>query len=171
MEKNTSALQIYQACGIGLSLSDQQGVWEPFFFSAHMFISLSIEAFAATGWRVGWLIAPKYVIQPTLAASTRIVFCTNSPLQEAAASGLEQAKDRKFFEIQCAEYRERRKILCDAFDDLGLKYTLPEGSYFVLLVSVFCTKSLQLSHQQKGYIASAFPRRLPVPREHSRQGP
>jgi len=91
------------------------------------------KAFAATGWRVGWLIAPKSVIQPTLAASTRIVFCTNSPLQEAAASGLEQAKDRKFFEIQCTEYKERRKILCDAFDDLGLKYTLPEGSYFVLL--------------------------------------
>lgn len=91
------------------------------------------KAFAATGWRIGWLIAPKSIIQPTLAASTRIVFCTNSPLQEAAASGLEQAKNRKFFEIQRAEYEERRKILCDAFNDLGLKYTLPEGSYFILL--------------------------------------
>ncbi|KIM46040.1 hypothetical protein M413DRAFT_441102 [Hebeloma cylindrosporum] len=91
------------------------------------------KAFAATGWRIGWLIAPKSIIQPTLAASTRIVFCTNSPLQEAAASGLEQAKERKFFEIQRAEYEERRKILCDVFDELGLKYTLPEGSYFILL--------------------------------------
>jgi len=100
-----------------------------------MFIDLLTEAFAATGWRIGWLIAPKSIIQPTLAASTRIVFCTNSPLQEAAASGLEQAKDRKFFEIQRTEYEERRKILCDAFNDLGLKYTLPEGSYFILLVS------------------------------------
>lgn len=92
------------------------------------------ESFAATGWRIGWLIAPKSIIQPTLAASTRIVFCTNSPLQEAAASGLEQAKERNFFETQNEEYAERRAILCDAFDKLGLKYTLPEGSYFVLLV-------------------------------------
>ncbi|KAF8974333.1 1-aminocyclopropane-1-carboxylate synthase 1 [Flammula alnicola] len=91
------------------------------------------KAFAATGWRIGWLIGPKSIIQPTLAASTRIVFCTNSPLQEAAASGLEQANDRKFFEIQLGEYQERRDILCQAFDNLGLKYTLPEGSYFILL--------------------------------------
>jgi len=91
------------------------------------------KTFAATGWRIGWLIAPASYIQPTLAASTRIVFCTNSPLQEAAAAGLEQAKERRFFETQLAEYQERRSILCDAFDRLGLKYSLPQGSYFVLL--------------------------------------
>jgi len=91
------------------------------------------KAFAATGWRIGWLIAPKYIIQPTLAATTRIVFCSNSPLQEAAAAGLEQANDRKFFETQRAQYAERRAVLVDAFDKLGMKYTLPEGSYFILL--------------------------------------
>jgi kynurenine aminotransferase len=93
-----------------------------------------LEAFAATGWRVGWLIGPKSLIQPTLAATTRIVFCTNSPLQEAAACGLEQVKERKFFETQCEEYLERRKVLSSAFDALGLKYTQPEGGYFILLV-------------------------------------
>lgn len=93
------------------------------------------EAFAATGWRVGWLIGPKSIIYPTLAATTRIVFCTNSPLQEAAACGIEQAAERKFFETQVEEYVERRAILTDAFDRLGLTYTLPEGSYFILLVS------------------------------------
>jgi len=91
------------------------------------------KAFAATGWRVGWLIGPKSIIQPTLAASTRIVFCSNSPLQEAAASGLEQAEQRRFFATQLQEYTERRSILCEAFDQLGLKYSRPEGSYFVLL--------------------------------------
>ncbi|KAG6911721.1 hypothetical protein DXG01_007971 [Tephrocybe rancida] len=91
------------------------------------------KAFAATGWRVGWLIGPQSIIQPTLAASTRIVFCTNSPLQEAAAAGLEQVRERKFFETQREEYTTRRAILTTAFDQLGMKYTLPEGSYFVLL--------------------------------------
>jgi len=91
------------------------------------------KAFAATGWRVGWLIGPKSIIQPTLAATTRIVFCSNSPLQEATASGLQQAEQRGFFETQRQEYAERRAILCEAFDRLGLKYSLPEGSYFILL--------------------------------------
>ncbi|TFL05677.1 PLP-dependent transferase [Pterulicium gracile] len=91
------------------------------------------KAFACTGWRVGYLIGPPSIIFPTLAATTRIVFCSNSPLQEAAAAGLEQAVERKFFETQTAEYAERREILCEAFDALGLTYYVPDGTYFVLL--------------------------------------
>jgi kynurenine aminotransferase len=93
-----------------------------------------LESFAATGWRVGWLIAHPDIITPTLAASTRIVFCTNSPLQEAAAAGLEQAAERRFFETQLKEYQERRDVFVSAFDKLGVTYTLPEGTYFVLMV-------------------------------------
>ncbi|CAE6498691.1 unnamed protein product [Rhizoctonia solani] len=91
------------------------------------------KSFAATGWRIGWLIGPPALIGPTLAATTRIVFCTNSPLQEAAAAGLEQANKRNFFETQRKEYKSRRDVLLSAFDRLGLRYTVPEGSYFVLV--------------------------------------
>ncbi|CCM04832.1 uncharacterized protein FIBRA_07025 [Fibroporia radiculosa] len=91
------------------------------------------KLFSATGWRVGWLIGPASIIRPTLAATTRIVFCTNSPLQEAAAVGLEQARERGFLEQQTREYDERRNALTAAFDKLGMKYSQPEGSYFVLL--------------------------------------
>ena len=100
------------------------------------------ESFAATGWRVGWLIGPESIIKPTLAVSTRIVFCSNSPLQEAAAAGLEGAKEHDFFAIQTREYAERRDVLTKAFDELGLKYTLPQGSYFVLLV---CRSTVPIS--------------------------
>jgi len=91
------------------------------------------KMFNATGYRVGWLVGPKSIMQPTLAACTRIVFCSNSPLQEAAAAGLEQVHERKFFEKQRREYNERRQVLIDCFDSIGLKYTRPEGSYFILL--------------------------------------
>jgi len=93
------------------------------------------KSFAATGWRVGWLIGPASIINPTLAASTRIVFCTNSPLQEAAAYGLEQAPERRFFETQLKEYQERRDFFVGFLDRLGVTYTLPEGAYFVLMDS------------------------------------
>jgi kynurenine aminotransferase len=98
------------------------------------FLPFSLESFAATGWRVGWLIGPPSIINPTLAASTRIVFCTNSPLQEAVAVGLEQAAAHRFFETQLKEYQERRDLFVSAFDRLGVKYSLPEGTYFVLMV-------------------------------------
>lgn len=96
-----------------------------------------LESFAATGWRIGWLIGPPSIITPTLAATTRIVFCSNSPLQEAAAAGLEQAAERRFFENQLKEYQERRDVFVNAFDQLGVTYTLPEGTYFVLMVPIF----------------------------------
>ena len=83
---------------------------------------------------MGWLLGPPTILNPTLAASTRIVFCTNSPLQEAAAAGLEQAAERRFFETQLKEYQERRDIFVSVFDRLGVTYTLPEGTYFVLVV-------------------------------------
>ena len=127
------------------------------------------EAFAATGWRIGWLIAPASYIKPTLAASTRIVFCTNSPLQEAAAAGLEQAKERRFFENQLAEYQERRSILCDTFGRLGLKYSLPQGSYFVLLVKLLERKLLFYLNGILGYLESQLPRRLSLPINRSRE--
>ena len=50
------------------------------------------------------------------------------------AAGLEQAVERGFFEQQVREYQERREVLCAAFDKLGLPYSLPQGTYFVLLV-------------------------------------
>ena len=52
-------------------------------------------------------MAPPSLIGPTMAATTRIVFCSNTLMQEAAAAGLEQARSRGFFEQQLAEYEPR----------------------------------------------------------------
>jgi aspartate/methionine/tyrosine aminotransferase len=128
-------LPLFQGCGRGRSQLALRGVSSILPFVLGSLTSISIlESFAATGWRVGWLVGPESIIKPTLAASTRIVFCSNSPLQEAAAAGLERAKAHDFFAIQTREYAERRDVLVKVFDDLGMKYTLPQGSYFILLV-------------------------------------
>ncbi|KAH8915668.1 PLP-dependent transferase [Atractiella rhizophila] len=91
------------------------------------------KSFSSTGWRVGWAVGPSHLIRPTLAASTRIVFVTNSPLQEAVAGALEEASGRGFWDQQRKEYEERLEVLREALDKLGLPYTVPEGSYFVLV--------------------------------------
>ncbi|KAL0582020.1 arylformamidase [Marasmius crinis-equi] len=111
-----------------ISIATLPGMWD-----RTVTVGSAGKSFAATGWRVGWLIGPQSLIAPTLAASTRIVFCSNSPLQEAAAAGLEQAVAKNFFQIQRDEYAERRQVLVDCFDRLGLPYTHPEGGYFILL--------------------------------------
>ncbi|POY76012.1 hypothetical protein BMF94_0735 [Rhodotorula taiwanensis] len=91
------------------------------------------KSFAATGWRVGWAIGPANLIQPLLAAQTRIVFCCNGPAQEAIAVGLERALENGFFQKQVEEYEERKDVLLEGLDKLGLPYTVPEGAYFVMV--------------------------------------
>ena len=54
-------------------------------------------------------------------------------MQEAIAIGLEQSGPKRFFEDQLEAYTERRDILTSYFDQLGLSYTKPDGSYFLLV--------------------------------------
>ncbi|KAF9942201.1 hypothetical protein BGZ65_007733 [Modicella reniformis] len=91
------------------------------------------KTFGTTGWRVGWLIGPKALIEPALAAHTRVVFCVNSPLQEAIAIGFEQAEGHGFFGSQVSAYEHKRDKLLSVFKELGLPCTIPEGSYFILV--------------------------------------
>jgi kynurenine aminotransferase len=88
-------------------------------------------------------VGPPELMKYVLAASTRIVFAVNTPLQIAAAVGLEQAVERKYFETQLREYEERKDVLVAAFDTIGLPYTIPEGAYFTLLVGASSTRCLK----------------------------
>ncbi|KAH8915666.1 PLP-dependent transferase [Atractiella rhizophila] len=98
------------------------------------------KTFAATGWRIGWCFGPEYLIQPLLSGATRIVFCCNSPCQEAMAVGLEIGMKNGFFDRQRAEYAERLQVVKEGLDELGLPYTIPQGGYFVLV----CTDKLNI---------------------------
>ncbi|EST08704.1 Aminotransferase, class I/classII [Kalmanozyma brasiliensis GHG001] len=90
------------------------------------------KSFACTGWRVGWLIGPNHLVGPARAVHTRITFAVNSSAQEGAAIGLEAATKEKFFETQIDQYAQRRQLLVDALDAIGLDYTVPHGGYFVM---------------------------------------
>ncbi|ORX55116.1 PLP-dependent transferase [Hesseltinella vesiculosa] len=91
------------------------------------------KSFASTGWRVGWLIGPAHLIQYSFAAQTRVVFCVNSPCQEAIAAGLEASLTQPLFQDQTKAYLTKRAKLAKVFDDLALPYTMPQGAYYILV--------------------------------------
>ncbi|ORY90358.1 pyridoxal phosphate-dependent transferase [Syncephalastrum racemosum] len=91
------------------------------------------KSFAATGWRVGWLIGPEHLIKYSFAAQTRVVFSVNSPCQEAVAAGLEASLKEPIFQDQIDAYLKKRAILSKVFDELALPYTVPEGAYYILV--------------------------------------
>jgi kynurenine aminotransferase len=91
------------------------------------------KSFAATGWRIGWLIGPENLIQYSLAAQTRVLFCVNSPCQEAVAAGLEASLTEPLFQNQIGDYLKKKKIISEVFDELRLPYTSPDGAYYILV--------------------------------------
>lgn len=91
------------------------------------------KTFMATGWRVGWLIGQEHLLKHVAAAHTRICFCTPSPLQEAAAVGLEDAEKEGFYEDSIKTMKRKMDSFNEIWDELGLPYTIPDGGYFVLV--------------------------------------
>lgn len=91
------------------------------------------KTFAATGWRVGWLIGHPDLIKYVAAAHTRITFTVNSPLQEATASALVQANTNPYYQEQVESFQKKYALFNSTWDELGLPYTEPEGGYFVLV--------------------------------------
>lgn len=90
------------------------------------------KSFAATGWRLGWVISlNKELLNYVAKAHTRICFASPSPFQEAVALALPQATKLNYFKNMQQEYIKKFKILTDAFDKLNLPYTIAEGSYFI----------------------------------------
>ncbi|TIB01351.1 hypothetical protein E3P96_02399 [Wallemia ichthyophaga] len=108
-------------------IADVPGMWE-----RTLTVGSAGKTFAATGWRVGWVIGHPDLVKATLATTMRIVFCVNSLAQEGTAVGFEEADQNNFFETQRKEYQERRDVLTKHLDQIGLPYTKPAGSYFIL---------------------------------------
>ncbi|ODV84718.1 hypothetical protein CANARDRAFT_28865 [[Candida] arabinofermentans NRRL YB-2248] len=91
------------------------------------------KTFAATGWRIGWVIGNKDLIPYVSLAHTRICFSTPAVMQEATAQALNQATTNGYYEQTRDEYINKYKIFTAIFDELGLPYTIPDGGYFLLV--------------------------------------
>lgn len=76
--------------------------------------------FYATGWRIGYLIGPEYLIKHVTAAHMRICFSSVGPLQEAAAVGFERAEEMNFWQESRNDMQGKIKRLTEVFDELGL---------------------------------------------------
>jgi len=88
------------------------------------------KTYAATGWRVGWCLAP-----PDLTAAIRKVhdFLTvgaPAPLQEAAAVALEF--DQAYYSKLKDEYAVRREALVSGLEGAGFRVFRPRGAYYVM---------------------------------------
>ena len=98
------------------------------------------KTYSMTGWRLGYVIASPTVINEARKVHDFLTVGAAAPLQEAAVTALE-LPDSYYSELQQL-YTEKRKIFLQYLDAAALRYSEPQGAYYVMVdISEFGWKS------------------------------
>ena len=84
------------------------------------------KPYAMTGWRIGYLICPDYVMDRLLLLSAAEITAVPTFLQDAAVEALSTDPA-----LMVETYRARRDYVCRRLDEMGLSYPSPEGAFYV----------------------------------------
>ena len=101
------------------------------------------KTYSITGWRLGYIIAPPYIIDVAKKVHDFLTVGAAAPLQEAAVTGL-QFPDSYYQELQ-QKYTAKRDLFLKGLNDIGIAHTVPQGAYYILLdISEFGYESDQV---------------------------
>ncbi len=89
------------------------------------------KTYSITGWRLGYVIAPPHIIEGVRKVHDFLTVGAAAPLQEAAVTGLNFGEEY-YRELQ-EHYTRKRDFFLSGLDKLGLKYTTPQGAYYVMV--------------------------------------
>ena len=106
------------------------------------------KPWAMTGWRVGYLTCPSYVMERLLLLSAAEIASVPTFLQDAALTALDTDVS-----AMRRTYRQRRDYVCSRLDAMGLQYPAPEGAFYVfpdisrygMTSEEFCTRMIRES--------------------------
>ncbi len=93
-------------------------------------INACSKAYSMTGWRLGWIAASSARIDRMLRVHQYIQACASAPAQYAATAALNGPQDR--IDEMVSEFRKRRDLLYDGFEDMGLETPMPKGAFYIM---------------------------------------
>ena len=104
------------------------------------------KPYAMTGWRIGYLTCPAYVMDRLLLLSAAEITAVPTFLQEAALTALKTDPTP-----MRETYRKRRDYVCRRLRAMGLSFPEPEGAFYVfadirkygLDSGTFCTRMIR----------------------------
>ncbi len=94
------------------------------------------KTYAMTGWRIGYLAAPREVIENALKASQNSITCVAPFIQEAAAFALTDKAVQAQADAMRAGYARRRDLVMKLyanFSDSLVKVIPPQGAFYFFL--------------------------------------
>lgn len=104
------------------------------------------KPYAMTGWRIGYLVCPPYVMDRLLLLSAATITAVPTFLQDAAITALQTDTSP-----MVATYERRRAYICRRLEAMGLDFPEPEGAFYVfpniskfhISSEEFCTRMIQ----------------------------
>ncbi|MFB6223956.1 MAG: pyridoxal phosphate-dependent aminotransferase [Haloarcula sp.] len=88
------------------------------------------KSYSMTGWRLGWVTASSERIERMLRVHQYVQACASAPAQYAAKAALEGPQDP--VENMAAAFEERRNVLLNGLEDIGLTTPRPEGAFYAM---------------------------------------
>ena len=92
-------------------------------------ISSGGKTFNTTGWKIGWLIAPRELLIAIVAVKQFLTYVNGAPFQPAIAAGLRLPD--AFFAGIASDLKHKRDVLAAGLIDAGFDIGTPQGSYFI----------------------------------------
>jgi aspartate aminotransferase len=89
------------------------------------------KTYAMTGWRLGFLAAPKDYITPCVKVHQYCQACATSISQYAALAAY--TGDQAAVGVMRKEYEVRRDLVYDGFTKMGIGFPKPEGAFYAFV--------------------------------------
>ncbi len=100
-------------------------------FERTIIINSFSKTFAMTGWRLGFVVAPKWVIERMTRFQMYNVTCPVTFVQYAAAKALKDERSWKAVEEMRKEYDRRRNLVWKRLNEIGLPTIKPKGAFYI----------------------------------------
>ena len=107
-----------------VSIASIEGMWE-----RTVLASGFAKAYAMTGWRMGYLAAPKPILDQMLKIHQYAIMCAPTTSQFAAVEALRNG-DEDIREMR-EEYDRRRRYIYEGLRKIGIDSFLPEGAFYI----------------------------------------
>ncbi len=91
------------------------------------------KAFSMTGWRIGFLCAPKELARVILKIHQYVIMCAPTPSQYAALAALTEGLEDGFSVVEEMrnEYDKRRRFVYESLKSMGLETFEPLGAFYI----------------------------------------
>ncbi|PRX28926.1 aspartate aminotransferase [Orenia metallireducens] len=90
------------------------------------------KAYAMTGWRIGYAIGPKEIIQAMGRLQSHSTSNANSIAQKASLAAIGGTQEPTYKMVEA--FKARRDIITDGINNIeGLKVNKPEGSFYIFV--------------------------------------